>query len=33
MHEDYLRCGITERDDTAYMRSVEPTWEKRRPKW
>jgi glucarate dehydratase len=33
MHEDYRRCGITERDDTEYMRSVEPNWEKRMPKW
>lgn len=33
MHEDYLRCGIKERDDTTYMQSLDPTWQKRRPKW
>jgi glucarate dehydratase len=33
LHEDYLRCGITERDDTGYLRSIDPTWEKRRPRW
>jgi len=33
MHEDYLRCGIRERDDTAYMRTIEPTYESRRPRW
>jgi glucarate dehydratase len=31
MHEDYLRCGIRERDDTGYMRSFQPGWE--RPQW
>lgn len=31
MHEDYLRCGIRERDDTGYMRSLQPNWE--RPLW
>ncbi len=31
MHEDYLRCGIRERDDTGYMRSLRPGWE--RPSW
>lgn len=24
MHEDYLKCGLRRRDDTAYMRSVHP---------
>ncbi|WP_457030643.1 glucarate dehydratase family protein [Kitasatospora sp. P5_F3] len=33
LHENYLRCGIRERDDTAYLRSIDPTFEKRRPKW
>jgi glucarate dehydratase len=31
MHEDYLRCGIRERDDTGYMRTFQPGWE--RPLW
>ncbi|GAA1142066.1 glucarate dehydratase family protein [Kitasatospora gansuensis] len=33
LHENYLRCGIRERDDTAYLRSIDPTFEKRRPRW
>ncbi|KRB75356.1 glucarate dehydratase [Kitasatospora sp. Root187] len=33
LHENYLRCGIRERDDTGYLRSIDPTFEKRRPKW
>jgi glucarate dehydratase len=31
MHEDYLRCGIRERDDTGYIRTFQPSWE--RPLW
>ncbi len=33
LHENYLRCGIRERDDTAYMRTVDPAYERRRPRW
>ncbi|MEH0935411.1 glucarate dehydratase family protein [Micromonospora psammae] len=33
MHEDYQRCGIRERDDTAYLRQFQPDYEKRRPRW
>lgn len=33
LHENYLRCGIRERDDTAYMRTFDPSYEKRRPRW
>jgi glucarate dehydratase len=33
MHEDYVRCGIVERDDTAYMKSIDPSYESRRPRW
>jgi glucarate dehydratase len=33
MHQDYLACGITERDDTAYRRRFEPGYVKRRPRW
>ncbi|HLS15100.1 MAG TPA: glucarate dehydratase family protein [Beutenbergiaceae bacterium] len=29
MHEDYLRCGLTERDDTGYMRSIDPDYQVR----
>lgn len=27
MHADYLRCGIRERDDTGYLRSIQPDFE------
>ncbi len=33
MHENYLRCGIRERDDTGYMRIFEPDYERRLPRW
>lgn len=33
MHEDYLRCGLVERDDTAYMRRVDPDFEGTLPRW
>jgi glucarate dehydratase len=33
MHEDYVRCGIRERDDTAYRQRFEPDYVKRRPRW
>jgi glucarate dehydratase len=33
LHENYLSCGITERDDTAYRRRFEPDYTKRRPRW
>jgi glucarate dehydratase len=33
LHENYLRCGITERDDTAYRQRFEPGYVKRRPRW
>jgi len=33
MHEDYLTCGVRERDDTAYRRRFEPGFTKRRPRW
>lgn len=34
MHEDYLRCGITERDDTTYMRATfDPAYTSERPRW
>jgi glucarate dehydratase len=31
MHQDYLRCGIRERDDTGYIRTFQPDWQ--RPLW
>ncbi|MEV4560835.1 glucarate dehydratase family protein [Kitasatospora sp. NPDC049285] len=33
LHENYRRCGIRERDDTAYRRRYEPDFRKRRPRW
>jgi glucarate dehydratase len=33
LHEQYLRCGVRVRDDTAYMRTVRPDFVKRRPRW
>jgi glucarate dehydratase len=33
MHEQYLKCGITARDDTSYMRAFDPSFSPRRPRW
>jgi len=33
LHEQYLACGITDRDDTGYMKRVDPTFERRNPRW
>jgi glucarate dehydratase len=33
MHETYQTCGYTERDDTGYMRSVQPDFDPRIPRW
>lgn len=33
LHEQYLRCGITDRDDTGYMRSIDPSFEALSPRW
>ncbi|MEV6969052.1 glucarate dehydratase family protein [Hamadaea sp. NPDC051192] len=34
MHEDYLRCGVTERDDTTYMRrTFDPEFRNTSPRW
>ncbi|WP_029108366.1 glucarate dehydratase family protein [Mycobacterium sp. URHD0025] len=33
LHEQYLRCGLTDRDDTGYMRSVDPSFEAVSPRW
>ncbi|MDV3128856.1 glucarate dehydratase family protein [Mycobacterium sp. 21AC1] len=33
LHEQYLRCGITDRDDTGYMRSIDPAYQARSPRW
>ncbi|MET9105391.1 glucarate dehydratase family protein [Streptomyces zhihengii] len=33
LHEQYLRCGLRNRDDTGYMRSLHPTYERKSPRW
>lgn len=33
LHEQYLRCGIRDRDDTGYMRSIDPAFEAVSPRW
>ncbi|RJQ68509.1 glucarate dehydratase [Pseudonocardiaceae bacterium YIM PH 21723] len=33
MHEQYVRCGLRNRDDTGYMRRIDPTYELRKPRW
>jgi glucarate dehydratase len=33
LHEQYLRCGLRNRDDTGYMRRVVPDYERRQPRW
>jgi glucarate dehydratase len=33
LHEQYLRCGIRDRDDTGYMKSVNPGYEAVSPRW
>src|SRR5205085_1536742 len=33
LHENYHRCGITERDDTGYFRRFQPDFVAARPRW
>ena len=33
LHEQYLRCGIRSRDDTGYMRRVDPGYQRLQPRW
>jgi len=33
MHQDYRRCGIIQRDDTAYLQRFQPDYRKLRPRW
>ncbi|TDO08219.1 glucarate dehydratase [Mycobacterium sp. BK086] len=33
LHEQYLRCGIRDRDDTGYMKTVDPGFEALSPRW
>jgi glucarate dehydratase len=33
LHEQYLACGITERSDTLYMQSFNPSFDAKLPRW
>ncbi|WKE67808.1 glucarate dehydratase family protein [Streptomyces sp. WP-1] len=33
LHEQYVSCGLRNRDDTGYMRRVDPSYEKKVPRW
>ncbi|MEU1471945.1 glucarate dehydratase family protein [Streptomyces sp. NPDC005761] len=33
LHEQYLGCGLRNRDDTGYMRRIDPGYEKKSPRW
>jgi glucarate dehydratase len=33
LHEQYLACGITERDDTGYYRRTQPDFDPTAPRW
>lgn len=33
LHRQYLNSGITERDDTGYMRRIQPGYELKSPRW
>jgi glucarate dehydratase len=33
LHEQYLTCGLRNRDDTGYMRRVDPSYERVQPRW
>ncbi|RDG37721.1 glucarate dehydratase [Streptomyces corynorhini] len=33
LHEQYLTCGLRNRDDTGYMRTIHPTYRATNPRW
>jgi glucarate dehydratase len=33
LHEQYLRCGLRDRDDTGYMRRIDPSYRRVIPRW
>jgi glucarate dehydratase len=33
LHEQYLNCGLRQRDDTGYMQTVDPSYVVRSPRW
>jgi glucarate dehydratase len=33
LHEQYLACGLRNRDDTGYMQRIDPGYERKQPRW
>ncbi|MEU1126605.1 glucarate dehydratase family protein [Streptomyces sp. NPDC005899] len=33
LHEQYIACGLRNRDDTGYMRRIDPSYERKTPRW
>jgi glucarate dehydratase len=33
LHEQYLACGLRNRDDTSYMQRIVPGYERKQPRW
>jgi len=33
LHQQYLDCGLTKRDDEVEMQKIQPGWKYRRPRW
>ena len=33
LHEQYLECGVRRREDTVYMRSIQPDFEVNTARW
>jgi glucarate dehydratase len=33
LHEQYLTCGVRRREDTVYMRTVQPSFEPNTSRW
>lgn len=33
LHEQYVRCGLRDRDDTGYMQRVDPSYRRAIPRW
>ena len=33
LHETYLACGLTTRDDTGYMQRIDPGYRLVQPRW
>jgi glucarate dehydratase len=33
LHDQYLACGLRNRDDTGYMQRIVPGYERKQPRW